>query len=121
MSKLAQSFLPLNYVSAIVNHKMIYLRNVSEQAINNIKELGASRGPTHKLTGLPDWIINCISEIDLAEKLEALNKLGFLFVDEPAGWPPAAVFEYLREKKLIEGKYKAVTWRGPGDWYVIER
>ncbi len=67
------------------------------------------------------WVIDFSNHDELAEKLDRLNKIGFIFEGEPTGWPPAEVFDHLRKKNLIIGRFKEVRWRGPGNWYVTER
>ena len=54
------------------------------------------------------------SRAELAAALTALQRAGFLFVDEPAGWPPAAVFQQLRDEALVTGAVRTVSWAGPG-------
>jgi hypothetical protein len=107
---------PQNLVTLIL--KNIRLENVSTNNIDRIKGIGAYEG---KVSDKTVWILDYVDEHELAKKLHELNILGFLFVGEPAGWPPAAIFDHLREKKLLDDNFKEVTWRGPGDWVVIER
>jgi len=117
MSKSHQPPAPQNLVLDILNHK-IYLENMTSQMIEAVKELGAFQ---KEVAGEPIWLINYDDDADLAKKLYELNNLGFLFVGEPGGWPPAEIFKKLREKKLTEGNFKEVRWRGLGDWFIIER
>jgi hypothetical protein len=56
----------------------------------------------------------CPSKQELADTLQFLQRLGLLFADEPAGWPPAAVFQQFRDEGLVVGSISTVTWRGPG-------
>ncbi len=74
-----------------------------------------------KVAGELIWLINYVDDDDLAEKMHALNSLGFLFVGEPGGWPPAEDFDYIRKKGLLSEKFKEIRWRGPDDWFIIER
>jgi hypothetical protein len=60
------------------------------------------------------------SDDELAAIFELLRHRGYAFAGGEHGWPPAAVFELLREKRLIEGAFTEVTWKGPGDWVVRE-
>ncbi len=116
MTNFADLSSPQNLVTLIIDD--IYLKNISTDKIDAIREIGAHE---EKDSGKTVWAIGYRDEHDLAAKLADLNRLGFLFVGEPAGWPPAAVFDYLREKKLLKGSFKEITWRGPGDWFIIER
>jgi hypothetical protein len=108
-------FFPQNYIADVTN--AICLKNVSNQLISTLKEMGAYH---EEFAGEEYWIIKYADDNELFSKLLELNRMGFLFVDEPAGWPPAAVFEHLQEKYHINEKFKKVTWRGPGDWIIIE-
>ena len=53
------------------------------------------------------------SKSELAVTLTALQHAGLLFADEPAGWPPAAVFQQLRDESLVSGTIRTVSWAGP--------
>jgi len=55
------------------------------------------------------------SKAELAAALTALQCAGFFFADEPAGWPPAAVFQRLRDEKLVEGAIRTISWAGPSE------
>ncbi|MFM9425462.1 hypothetical protein RCH10_001898 [Variovorax sp. GrIS 2.14] len=55
------------------------------------------------------------SRAELSVVLTALQRLGFLFADEPAGWPPAAVFQQLRDEAFVSGSVQTVTWTGPNE------
>lgn len=59
---------------------------------------------------------------ELAEIVDRLIDEGFCFVDEPAGWPPAAVLKTLQEKKLLNKSFTAITWSGPNQYrtYQVE-
>jgi hypothetical protein len=107
---------PQNLVTFI--QKNIRLENVSSQNIVAIIGIGAYE---RNIRGKIFWIIDYFDENELAEKLRELNILGFLFEGEPTGWPPAEVFDNLRKKNLLNERFKEVRWRGPGDWFIIER
>jgi len=117
MSRSEQSPKPQNLVLDILNHK-IYLENMSSQMVDVVREIGAFQ---KEIAGQSVWLINYADDNELAKRLHELNSLGFLFVGEPAGWPPAEVFDHIRKKGLSSDKFKEVRWRGPGDWFIIER
>jgi len=54
----------------------------------------------------------------LGASLERLRDAGVLFLETLAGWPPAAVFEDLREKGRVHGPFDAISFSGPGLWSV---
>lgn len=60
------------------------------------------------------------SEAELGKVLSFLQQLNVPFADEPAGWPPAAVFAHLREKGLVRGQISSLTWSGPGQAILRE-
>ncbi|AMP02634.1 hypothetical protein CPter91_0235 [Collimonas pratensis] len=51
------------------------------------------------------------SKVELAEVLTVLQRAKFFFADELTGWPPAAVFQQLREESLVSGVVLMVSWR----------
>ena len=55
------------------------------------------------------------SRSELAAVLTALQRLSVPFLRAGPGWHPAAVFEQLREEKLVAGRITTVAWRGPND------
>jgi len=59
---------------------------------------------------------------ELAEIVDRLIDEGLYFVDEPAGWPPAAMLKTLQEKKLLNKSFTAITWSGPDQYrtYPVE-
>jgi hypothetical protein len=52
---------------------------------------------------------------ELVALLTRLIGEGYLFVDQPAGWPPAAILRDLRSKGQLNLKFKTITWAGPGE------
>lgn len=54
------------------------------------------------------------TDADKAKILAALKDMGIPFGYAPAGWPPSAVFEHLRERGLVSGPYKQIFWVGTG-------
>jgi len=68
-----------------------------------------------------NWTVSYSSYEELARIFKALRDAEFSFLETPAGWPAAAMFELLSEKGLIGGSYQAITWRGPGDFVMTTR
>lgn len=54
------------------------------------------------------------------EKAIIFEQLRTLDVCFSAGkeWCPAEVFEYLRNKGLVSGSFKKISWRGPDDYHI---
>ncbi|WOB48245.1 hypothetical protein NYR97_13290 [Xanthomonas hydrangeae] len=50
---------------------------------------------------------------ELSEILSLLQSLQIPFADAPAGWPPAAVFAWLRDQGLVQGAITTVAWVAP--------
>jgi hypothetical protein len=55
---------------------------------------------------IPDWSV-------LPSLLTQFRDMGLPFGGETHGWPPAAVFEDLREKGLVSGQYVEIIFGGP--------
>lgn len=94
----------VNFVSAILSESVKVA--VAEPSPPELQALGAS---------VNDGVANIpfTSKSELATTLTALQGAGFLFADEPAGWPPAAVFQQLRDESLVSGSIRTVSWTGP--------
>lgn len=60
------------------------------------------------------------SDQELADLVSSLIDEGFFFVDEPAGWPPAAIAQLLQEKGLLNREFTAVTWQSPGSYRTYQ-
>lgn len=103
---------PKNFVSLILNDE-IRIEKVTDSSSVFLKELGAHND---EIAGEKVWVLEFIDERQEAELLSKLNEAGFLFVGEPAGWPPAEIFDYLRKKRLASGRFTEVTWLGSGRW-----
>ena len=61
------------------------------------------------------FVVPYRSKSELASVLTVLQKLSVPFLGAGPGWHPAAVFEQLREERLVAGKITTVVWRGPND------
>jgi hypothetical protein len=53
------------------------------------------------------------SDEELGAILEALRDAELPLADAPDGWPPAAVFQDLRDRGITHGSFVAITWSGP--------
>jgi hypothetical protein len=102
---------------SLILRDTIRLENVTKDLIDSLKDLGAKESIVNDEVF---WIIPFGDDNDLAQDLQFLNKLGVLFAGEPSGWAPAAIFEDLRERKLLDGSFKEISWTGPGKWFVRE-
>jgi len=58
--------------------------------------------------------IQYADEDELVEVISDLIDKGYSFVDEPAGWPPAAILKSLQERRLLLRDFVAITWLGQG-------
>ena len=45
---------------------------------------------------------------------------GFTFVDEPAGWPLAAILQSLKNQGLLKDAFTSVTWSSPESFFTHE-
>jgi len=95
----------MNYVSAVLGKSV---EIVTVETLPPGLALGARRDG--QAAHLP-----FASKAELAAVLTALQRAGFLFAEQPGGWPPAAVFQQLRDEKLVNGVVRTVSWAGPGE------
>lgn len=93
------------YVETILDNE---IRVVCRDAVasSKVRSLGGRR--VILMPGV--WALKYSSEDDLAHDLSALRDAGVAMGSAPAGWPPAAVFEDLRQKGKITGKYMEIVW-----------
>jgi len=91
---------------ASVSAKAISVRCSSAALHASLSALGATDSEGFVL-------IPYSSKQGLAAALTSLQQLGIPFGHEPAGWPPAAVFQQLRSEGLVTGSIKTVCWRSP--------
>lgn len=113
--KKRQSLFPENYVS-LISDREIQIEHVSAELEGELESLGGQS----VIEDGEIWTIPFDGEEQLAKLLYQLSRLGVLFVDQPAGWPPAAIFRDVRSRQLHYTRFKAVTWSGPGKWSVYE-
>ena len=108
-----QPLFPQTYVSLILNAK-IRIERVASDIEGELTKLGDQS----VIEGGEIWTVPYHGDEHLAKLLDQLNRLGVLFVDHPAGWPPAAIFRDLRKRGLLRGSFKTVSWTGPGKWFT---
>ncbi|AZD83092.1 MULTISPECIES: hypothetical protein [Pseudomonas] len=54
------------------------------------------------------------------KKAEAFNQLRNIevYFSDGREWCPAEIFEYLRDKKLLIGKFTMISWAAPGKYFI---
>jgi hypothetical protein len=94
----------------------IFIDNVKPEFIETLKKLGAVEDESEKFR----LTIELHTEIEKINAFSALRDSGIPF---SAGhdWSPAAQFEELRDRGLLNGKYKHIGWRGPNDYKIEEK
>jgi len=97
------------YVSDIQSDRVL-IRRIGSNLQEPDKSFGAF--PSWAKTGL--WYIPLESEADLPNLLMRLRDKGLPFLDQPAGWPPAAIVAKLIEEGRIPGDYKTITFTARG-------
>ncbi|MBP7546526.1 MAG: hypothetical protein KA754_01085 [Corallincola sp.] len=86
---------------------------LNENSISNIlSDLGFVYDET-----LSEYTLTTSGAQEKARVFEKLRAAGVCF---SAGkeWCPAEVFEYLRDKGLLSGSFKKISWRGPDDYHI---
>lgn len=99
------------YVADIQGPRLV-LMTTGEDVPFDWASLGASASPEDRGGAL------MTSAEQLGASLEKLRDAGVLFLETLAGWPPAAVFEHLRENGRVHGSFDAISFSGPGLWSV---
>jgi hypothetical protein len=108
---------PPTFVSVIlVGDNEVTVEAGPDVDTRTLRALGGRRSLLNRRT----WTFPARDDEALGTLLHALRDLGVAFAWEPSGWPPAAVFAHLRDRGLVQGTIKAVTWRAPGDFQVFE-
>lgn len=75
---------------------------------------------------LSDDTFQDITYADDEQLIAAVTSLiadGFSFVDEPSGWPPAAILKELQKQDKLQTSFTAITWLGADQpqIYVVEK
>ncbi|MEI7929394.1 MAG: hypothetical protein WCH40_12655 [Verrucomicrobiales bacterium] len=86
-------------------------------AAKQVKALGGKRSIFKPRT----WKIHFNSQAELASVLSALRDARVAMAGALAGWPPAAVFEQLREEGKLSGKFTEIVWSRPGEEVLSEK
>jgi len=94
---------------------VVLIRVTDKSTRRLVRNLGGFR----QLFPTRTWGINYEDEKRLASILVSLRDSGVPF-SSGRQWPPSDVFEDLREKGLVAGKYKKIFWHGPGDYEFLE-
>lgn len=103
-----------SYVAVVLGEEVL-VRVTDADARVVVRRIGARRSLFPPRT----WVIRYRGEVELASILAALRDAGLPF-GFGRQWPPCDVFEDLRERGLVSGKYKKVFWHGPGQYEVVE-
>jgi hypothetical protein len=108
---------PRNYVSDVQDGE-VRIENATPEVASDLRAIGGMEKP---LGDRMVWVIRTPDDDALGRTLGRLRDIGFLFVDQPGGWPPAAVFDELRERGLVSGSFDSVSWINPARWRVRAR
>ena len=106
--------LGMNYVSSVLNGRITIDSVGDDQA--TLPEGIPSPSPS-----IPTISVPFNGQSELAALLVKLRDHGVALGGELAGWPPAAVFEDLRDQGLVTGPYTEITFSGPGKWHTKSR
>jgi hypothetical protein len=99
----------LNYVRGVYDDRITL--TINDQCLRKkIKIIGGKR----YLFTRNAYEIKIENEQHKFEMLQKLIDMELYFVGGEYGWPPASIAHYYREKGLLSGKIKQITWAGPG-------
>lgn len=117
VARAAPGVRPPTHVSLIlVGDNAVTVQAGSDVNAQALRALGGRRNLLSRGT----WTFPARDEPALGTLLHELRELGVAFAWQPTGLPPAAVFASLRERGMVQGPIRAITWRGPGDFQVFE-
>jgi hypothetical protein len=113
---MAMSRSRLNLAEAVLDSN-VRLQCCSENLKAKLKEMGC-----HSRLFAPSvWEIPFSNDSDSARNLQELRDLDFLMSGGSSGWPPAAIFQHLRSKSLVEGNFKEVLWKSKEEPVILEQ
>jgi hypothetical protein len=112
---MSQRNTPKCYVESIQDRQLTVLCD-DLRGMDVLRELGGRRSFLGKR-----WRVRCGDEAEMVMALRSLRDAGFAFVGGVSGWPPAEVFDALREKGELDGRFEEIMWRMPGEPIVRER
>ena len=92
----------------------IYIRVNDRYSKRMIRNLGA-----HKVFLKRLWKISLVDKKDITRILCTLRDNNIAF-SSGREWPPSEIFEELREKNLLRGKYTKIYWSSPRCWHLQE-
>jgi len=88
-----------------------------DSSSEKVKSLGGKR----RLSSPMNWTLQYTSETELASHLSELRDAQFAMAGSLSGWPPSAIFEQLRDKRVLAGKFSEIMWAGPGKEVLFEK
>jgi len=99
---------PENYVS-LIQDGQVRVKRVTPDIAHELEALG---GREKRLDHQTVWVLDAADNSSLGTLLGTLRDLGVSFVGGPAGWPPAEIFDDLREKGFVKGEFQEIIWGG---------
>jgi len=103
---------------SLVTENKIFIRDIEETQREQLQSVGIQ--PDDLVSSR--WVIQYVGEIEKATLFTQLRDIGIAFsTDTRLGWGPAEQFEEMRDRGIVKGNFKRVSWRGPQDPFVIER
>lgn len=102
------------HVAACGNN--LVLVNLSDDLLQKLHYLSLVKREANTYTAN----VSEYTQEDTATLFNELNALGIAF-SYGRDWAPSEIFEYLREKGLLSGKYRRIMWKGPENYVIEER
>ena len=104
----------MNIIYSILNHEIV-IKTTEFGLIHFLKKLGVKR----RFFKRNVWILSYKDEQELSSCLTALRNAKCLF-SGGHGWSPSAIFQQLRDKGLLSGKFKEIVWAKPRTTIIRE-
>jgi hypothetical protein len=102
------------YVSSVLKD-IVTIKSVGDDGATLPEDLPSPEGVP------PAVSVPFNGKVDLATLLGRLRDHGVALGGDHSGWPPAAVFEDLRDQGLVTGPYMELMFRGLGKWETRSR
>lgn len=101
------------YVSK-ADGQQVKILAINNTLVEQLEVLGFLFDPVSSM-----YVKDVVNMTEKARLFSTLRDIGVCFSDGKE-WCPSELFEYFRENKLLDGKFKRVSWSGPDIFTIKE-